>query len=143
MERVSDQMVESATKIINECASDHTVTGWIPLETEGGRRYAVVFGYTDGFDVDEKDSYGADGERLCAKVAYLPTNSLMSEYDVDWLYPEYPDDGDGISSVFDTETAIYEGTDIRSLLTDLVDEYQKYRQFLKEFEEKQLQEEER
>lgn len=58
---------------------DHACTWWHTLEESNGKKWAVVVSW---MDYDRNDDW-----RLYAKVAYQSTNSLMQEYDVDWLMP--------------------------------------------------------
>lgn len=56
-----------------------------------GNRWAVVLGWVD---------YDGDGEyKLWGKIAYLPKNSGMSDYDYDWMMPYDKETGE----VWDTE----------------------------------------
>lgn len=66
---------------ITEALSDGPsgTTYWVNLDyDDSGNQWAVVFGWIDD----------GDGNPLfCGKVAYLPKNSGMSEYDMDWIMP--------------------------------------------------------
>ena len=58
---------------------DHESTWFLVLETHNGKRWALVAAWMDYDDTDDW--------KLYAKLAYQPTNSLMQEYDIDWLMP--------------------------------------------------------
>ena len=58
---------------------DHESTWFLVLETNNGKRWALVAAWMDYNDTDDW--------KLYAKLAYQPTNSLMQEYDIDWLMP--------------------------------------------------------
>lgn len=64
---------------------DHTITWWHTLEIKNSKRWGIVVAWMN-YDRDP-DDWG-----LYAKIAYLPTNTLMSEYDIDWIIPG-DDDG--------------------------------------------------
>ena len=58
---------------------DYESTWFLVLETHNGKRWALVAAWMDYNDTDDW--------KLYAKLAYQPTNSLMQEYDIDWLMP--------------------------------------------------------
>ena len=89
-----------------------STTYWVVLDRLGGGIWAVVFGWVDGFDNDEGVEYQIDNCRLCGKVAYLPGNSGMSEYDMDWLMP-YDSTGD----VYDSELSVDNEADVLSSIS--------------------------
>ena len=72
---------------------DHESTWFLDLETHNGKRWALVAAWMDYNDTDDWELY--------AKLAYQPTNSLMQEYDIDWLMPT-----DKNGEVDDTELAV-------------------------------------
>ena len=84
---------------------DITSTYIVPLDADDDvNDWAIVFGYV--YESDYKDSI----PRINGKVAYLPKNSLMREYDIDWTMP-YNESGD----VDDTELTIGDEKDIEWL----------------------------
>lgn len=83
-------------------------TYWYTLDIINDKEYAVVMGWNDGFAEDKPT--------LCMKLAFLPTNSLMSEYDIDWLMP-YDEQGE----VDDTEMSIESEDDIIKAVEYMVD----------------------
>ena len=72
---------------------DRESTWFLDLETHNGKRWALVAAW---MDYDNTDDW-----KLYAKLAYQPTNSLMQEYDIDWLMPT-----DENGEVDDTELAV-------------------------------------
>lgn len=58
---------------------DHEVTWFFDLATHNGKRWALVAAWMDWDDEDDWKPY--------AKLAYQSTNSLMQEYDIDWMMP--------------------------------------------------------
>lgn len=87
-------MEEQILDFLNKALSVKDRSTWIfNLATSKSKKWAIVAGW---MDYDDNDDW-----QLYAKVAYLPTNSLMSEYDFDWIMPE-EDDG----YIFDTEICI-------------------------------------
>ena len=65
-----------------------------------GNRWAVVLGWVD---------YDGDGEyKLWGKIAYLPKNSYMKEYDYDWEMPYDEETGE----VWDTEISNPDAYDV-------------------------------
>lgn len=72
-------------------------TYWVDLDYDNaGNRWAVVFGWMDD---------GEGNPLLCGKIAYLPKNSGMQEYDMDWEMPYDEETGE----VWDTELSISNG----------------------------------
>lgn len=130
---------EEIENLIELCLKNHSLTAWHTLEKTDEGEYAIVMGYRDGFDKGEKDRYGENGERLCMKVAYLPKNSVMSEYSIDWVMPWYPGGEDG--EIYDTEVSLYSGTNIYSTVEWLVGEYKAFVE-LKEKDEQAREESE-
>ena len=116
---------------IQKCLADHSVTAWHVIEKKDGRTYAVVVGFSDGFEGE--DMYGRDGERLCVKWAFLPDNSAMTEYGMDWMMPEIPGDKD--HEIYDSETSLCEGDDIYKVVEWIYKDYYSYMD-LKELAEK-------
>ncbi len=77
-------------------------TGYVTLDVVDGKRWAIVIGWMDGFEDEGISDYKRDDCRLCGKVAYQSTNSVMQEYDYDWLMPYDENTGE----VWDTDTSI-------------------------------------
>lgn len=64
-----------------------------------GRDLCIVFGYTDGYDIDPS-LYQQNGLTLCVKLA-INIDDLQCDYDIDWFMPW---DKDG--NVYDSELAV-------------------------------------
>lgn len=96
---------------------------WLNNENDDDNSWAIVLGWSDGFD-EEPDDNNADGTwRLCAKVAYQPWNSIMQcDYDVDWEMPYDKITGE----VDDNEVPIYPDTDLVEVINWLLDCYHDY-----------------
>lgn len=88
-----------------------------------GNDWAIVLGWNDGFDLEEKDEY-SDGEwRLCVKLAYQPGNSLMQcDYNWDWLMPYDEKTGD----VDDTEFYLRPGVNTKEIIYYMLKWYSEY-----------------
>jgi len=71
-------------------SKDFQATSYVPLGVDDDNIYAIVIAWMDYDNTDDWTLY--------AKLAYQPKNSLMQEYDIDWLMP-IDDNGD----VIDTE----------------------------------------
>ena len=120
-----DEMEVDARDCLNLVAGDSNkqTTAWVTLaDNIEGKKFAIVFGWQD-YDAenDKVDKFGGDGERICAKLAYLERTSLVSLYD-DWKMPMTPD-GNG---VLDTEVGVYETDDIKSLVETMQKELNDY-----------------
>ena len=89
-----ESIKETVKTMIRELkdSNDHEITAWVDLDYNDDRtkRFAIVLAWMDC----DKDDW-----HICGKVAYLPYNSLMSEYDIDWMMPEVPNN----DYVWDTE----------------------------------------
>lgn len=74
--------------------------------------WAIVMAYMD---------YDGDGERLYAKLAYQPSNSIMQcDYDLDWIMPYDENTGD----VWDTEIEVCSPDDAESIVDWLLRNYE-------------------
>ena len=95
-------------------------TYFYKLGVHDNQQWAIVLGWRDGFEADPNDDC-MDGEyRLCAKLAYQPTNSLLQcGYDIDWLMPYDEETGE----VYDTEISIYPTTEPKSVVAFLLVQY--------------------
>lgn len=131
-EKVNETMLSQIKQGIMDCAKDDTMTAWQELERRDNKIWAIVVGWNDGFDKNIQDEYGHGDERLCMKLAYMPQNSMMSEYTMDWLYPEYPDSKE--HELMDTEIGIFPDTDIEKSVNNLLKEYHDYRKELDRIE---------
>lgn len=77
---------------------------WLLDTDDNGNDWAIVLGWSDGFEEDPTDDCTDGTYRLCAKLAYHPHNSIMQcDYDVDWLMPYDEKTGE----VYDNELSIF------------------------------------
>lgn len=82
--------ISEVRDIVKKFAEDEdmSTTRAIILDHIGDRTWALVFGWEDSYSKVEIDTPTERGEnRICGKIAYLPDNSIMSEYSVDWIMP--------------------------------------------------------
>lgn len=99
-------------------------TYYWPLGTDdNGNDWAIVLGWSDGFDERESDDCTDGTWRLCAKLAYQPWNSIMQcDYDRDWLMPYNEENGE----VDDNEVSIYPNTNLQETVDWLLKCYASY-----------------
>lgn len=71
----------------------------------------LAAGWMEGFDPDDTGCR----ERLCVKIAYVPNNSLLRDYDYDFLMPYDEKTGE----IWDTEVSLESGATEGSIFTDL------------------------
>ena len=84
--------------------------------------WAIVLGYSDGFEPEPNNPYRKGDCNLCIKLAFQPNNSVMQcDYDIDWLMP-YEDNGD----VDDTELTLSEGDDLNEAVDWLFNQFKRY-----------------
>lgn len=74
-------------------------------------KWYITAGWMEGFDPDDTGCR----ERLCAKIAYVPNNSLLRDYDYDFMMPYDEKTGE----VWDTEVSLESGATEGSIFTDL------------------------
>lgn len=73
-------------------SGDPYTTWYVPIGEYDGNTWAVVFAFMD-YDGEQK---------LYGKIAYQPKNSVMGEYDIDWVIPYNSETGE----IWDTEIEI-------------------------------------
>lgn len=96
---------------------------WILGRDENDNDWAIVLGWADGFDIDEKDDCTDRTWRLCVKLAYQPWNSVMQcDYDIDWTMPYDEESGE----VDDNEISIYPNTNLEDAIDWLLNCYTSY-----------------
>lgn len=85
----------------------------VSLPSQDDNDWAVVFGWTDGFEEATEKSWYEDGEsRLCCKLGFQPDNSAMQcDYDIDWDMPYDESTGE----VCDSELNVDESFDESSV----------------------------
>lgn len=103
--KTMEQALKECEKQFNRAMSDKdpSTTYWVDIGYNDENDFAVVMCY---MDEDSAESYGYDGESdfVQAKFAYCPRNSMMNEYEWDWLMP-YPVNEYG--DTLDTDMSIY------------------------------------
>lgn len=110
-----------AVKDMRENHSDVTYH-WYLHTDDNDNDWAIVLGWQDGFESDETDDCMYGTCRLCSKVAYQPSNSIMQEYDIDWLMPYDEESGE----VYDNEVSIYSDTNLEDVIIWLLKCYESY-----------------
>ena len=80
---------------------DTITTQWFTVKETVDRIYAIVFTRDEDLTI-------------WGKVAYLPKNSAMAEYDIDWIMPY----NEATGEVDDTETAIDSDRDVQWLIDE-------------------------
>ena len=132
------EIIRGARRAIWKCISDESraTTAWVTLGYADDKQFVLAFGYMDGFDEDERDIYGSDGERLCCKLAYQDIHKIypLKEYGWDWDMPFVP----GTEDIWDTETSLTEGNDIKQLVEDMLKEWTQYLEALSEWKRKEI-----
>lgn len=122
--------ISEVTNIVKQFAEekDMSITRAIILDRIGDKTWALVFGWEDGFDKAEIDTPTERGEyRICGKIAYIPDNSVMSEFSVDWIMPSMK------GEVWDTDTSIIlEKSIISSLVKYWRDEWKTMKHLIKQ-----------
>ena len=82
---------------------------WYLGQDDNNNDWAIVLGWQDGYEEDKNDDCMQDTWRICLKLAYQSSNSMLQcDYDIDWLLPYNPKTGD----VYETEYSIYPNSDI-------------------------------
>ena len=100
---------------------------WILPMDDDKNDWAIVLGYSDGFDEKEQDEFTDGTWRLCAKFAFQPNNSIMQcDYDTDWLMP-YDEE---TNEVDDRTISIYSSTDLVETVDWLWKQYKEYKNAL-------------
>ena len=96
---------------------------WHLNTDDSGNDWAIVLGWSDGYEPDENDDCMDGTYRLCAKIAYQPSNSAMQcDYDLDWTMPYDEETGETDY----TEIAIYSDDSIDRIYSWLLTCYLTY-----------------
>jgi hypothetical protein len=102
---------------------DNGTYHWNLEVDDNNNQWAIVLGWQDGYEEEPEDDCTDGTWRLCAKLAYQPTNSIMQcDYDIDWLMPYDEETGE----VDDNEIPIYPNTDLKEAINWLLDCYHDY-----------------
>ena len=105
------ELTEKITKAIKEMRSSHDngTYHWYLGQDKDNNDWAIVLGWQDGYEEDKNDDCTNGTWRICIKLAFQPSNSMLQcDYDIDWLMPYDKKTGD----VYDTEYPIYPNSDI-------------------------------
>lgn len=108
---------KSAIDTLVKTKDDNTYTWSFGQDDQNCDYWAIVLGWTGGFDLGETDEYQDGGFHICAKLARQPYNAAMqSSYEMDWEMPYDEETGE----VFDTEVIIYKDSDIEEIISDFI-----------------------
>ena len=113
-EKMIDELENMAKGIYNDMEFDATYMYHLAYD-DSNNEWAIVFGW----EYDE-DFWGVDEDEhrmVVGKVAYQPINSLMKEYDIDWLMPNIKD----TDEVWDTEITVEDRSDLDWLVNEWED----------------------
>lgn len=119
------ELIKSFTKAVEDMKRNKSngTYYWYLNRNTNGNDWAIVLGWSDGFDADESDDCTDGTYRLCTKIAYQSSNSIMQcDYDIDWLMPYDEETGD----VFDIELCIFPDTNINWVVDWLLKCYNSY-----------------
>lgn len=120
-----NKLVKEFTAAVEDMRRTHgngTYFWWLDKDDKGNN-WAIVLGWSDGFDESETDDCADGTWRLCVMLAYQPWNSIMQcDYDVDWTMPYDEESGE----VDDTEVSIYPDTDLADAIDWLLECYERY-----------------
>lgn len=123
------QLIKGFKEAVQRMKTDKEgVYFWLLPMEDTENNWAIVLGYSNGFDENEQDEFSDDTWRLCIKLAYQSKNSAMQcDYDLDWDMPYDEISGD----VDDTEIAIYNGINLDQVTKWLIDKYRTYQEINK------------
>lgn len=105
------ELIEKICKAIKEMRTSHDngTYYWYLGQDDNNNDWAIVLGWQDGYEEDKNDDCTNDTWRICIKLAYQPSNSMLQcDYDIDWLMPYDKKTGE----VYDTEYPIYPNSNI-------------------------------
>ena len=118
------ELTEKISKAIKELRSSHDCETyyWYLGQDDNNNDWAIVLGWQDGYEEDKNDDCTNGTWRICIKLAFQPSNSMLQcDYNIDWLMPYNKKTGE----VYETEYSIYPNSDIalyvHYLLRDAVD----------------------
>lgn len=98
---------------------------WYLDTDKNNNDWAIVLGWQDGFDIDKKDDCLYGSCRLSVKLAYQPRNSIMQDYDIDWIMPY----NEATNEVYDNEISLYPDTDLDNVINWLLECYESYKEY--------------
>lgn len=118
------ELIEKISKAIKEMRTSHDngTYYWYLGQDDNNNDWAIVLGWQDGYEENKNDDCTVDTWRICIKLAFQPSNSMLQcDYNIDWLLPYNPKTGD----VYEAEYSIYPNSNIalyvHYLLRDAVD----------------------
>ena len=118
------ELTEKISKAIKEMRSSHDngTYYWYLGQDDNNNDWAIVLGWQDGYEEDKNDDCTNGTWRICMKLAFQSSNSMLQcDYDIDWLLPYNPK----TNEVYETEYSIYHNSNIalyvHYLLRDAVD----------------------
>ena len=119
-----NKLVKEFTAAVEEmCRTHGNGTYHWYLGSDDNNDWAIVLGWSDGFEPEITDPCMDGTWHLCAKLAYQPSNSIMQcDYDIDWQMPYDEETGE----VDDNEIPIYSGTDLADVIDSLLECYATY-----------------
>jgi len=120
-----ETLIKQFDKAIAEMRQTHNngTYHWKLAIDDNNNQWAIVLGWADGFDEEPEDDCTDGTWRLCAKLAYQPTNSMMQcDYGIDWLMPYDEETGE----VEDNEISIYPDSDASVIIDLLLKRYKSY-----------------
>ena len=119
-----EKLIKQFKRAVEEIRSTHhNGTYFWDLGIDDGKRWAIVLGWSDGFEENPKDNCTDGTWRLCAKLAYQPVNSMLQcDYDIDWVMPYNSETGE----VDDNEMSIYPRYNAEEIIDWLLKCYKTY-----------------
>ena len=114
-----DMLTEQIFKAIEEIKNSHCMGTyyWSIGEDDKNNNWAIVLGWSNGFEEEPDDDFSKETWRLCLKLAYQPSNSLLQcDYDIDWLLPCNPKTGD----IYEAEYPMYPNSNSALYVHDLL-----------------------
>ena len=105
------ELTEKICKAIKEMRTSHDngTYYWYLGQDDNNNDWAIVLGWQDGYEEDKNDDCTNGIWRICLKLAYQPSNSMLQcDYNIDWLMPYDKKRGE----VYDTEYPIYPDSNI-------------------------------
>lgn len=99
--KLRHNMIQEFANAVNdlEKTHDYATYYWVLGTDDNDNRWAIVLSWSDSY------------EAICTKLAYQPNNSIMSDYDIDWLMPYDEESGE----VYDTELSLYSNVNIAEI----------------------------
>lgn len=104
---------------------DLTVTYYFKFGVDDyNRRWALVIAWQDGYEDSNTTEYENGTYRICMKIGFQPTTSIMQEYDIDWTMPWDEETG----NVDDSEISIASDEDIDYCIDYLFKIWERYKE---------------